>query len=314
MTRGSLALALGTALFALAPASAQLKPAELPRLMTARSVQSLPAAAPAETIRYGEGESQVVELFLPRGAAAGDPLPVVVMVHGGCWQKAVAGRELIRPAAGAFVERGYAVWSVGYRRIDEEGGGYPGTFADVGQAIDLLRSEAAQRNLDPARVVFWGHSAGAHLALWAAGRHRLPASSPLRAENPLRPRGVVSVGGLASLKDWEREIRLVCGDDTVPRLAPGDGPERFSDTSPDLLLPLGVPLVLLHGVYDAVAYPAMGLRFAQAARAAGDRAEVQPAPVAGHFEPIAPGTPAFAQALAAVEAFARLSGQITPSR
>jgi pimeloyl-ACP methyl ester carboxylesterase len=125
---------------------------------------------------------------------------------------------------------------------------------------------------------------------------------------------VVSVGGIASLKDWEREIRLVCGDETVSRLAPGDGPERFADTSPDLLLPLGVPLVLLHGVYDAVAYPAMGLRFAQAARAAGDRAEVQPAPVAGHFEPIAPGTPAFAQALAAVEAFARLPGQITPSR
>lgn len=314
MTPLSVGLALVGALAALSPAAAQMKPADLPRLMTARSVLSLPAAAPAETLRYGEAESQVVELFLPRAAASGDPLPVVVMVHGGCWQQAVAGRELVRPAAGAFLERGFAVWSIGYRRIDEEGGGYPGTFADVGRAIDLLRDEAAARNLDPARVVFWGHSAGAHLALWAAARHRLPGTSPLRTENPLRPRGVVSVGGFGSLREWEREIRLVCGDETVPRLAPGDGPERFADTSPDLLLPAGVPVVMLHGVYDGVAYPAMGLSYAQAARRAGDRADVQPAPVAGHFEPIAPGTPAFAQALAAVEAFAGAPAQITPSR
>lgn len=314
MRTHSLGLPLAAALLAAAPAGAQLKPAELPRLMTARSVLSLPAAAPTETLRYGEADSQVVELFLPRGATDKDPLPVVVMIHGGCWQQSVAGRELIRPAAGAFLERGFAVWSVGYRRIDEEGGGYPGTFADVGRAIDLLRDEAGARNLDMSRVVFWGHSAGAHLALWAAGRHRLPAGSPLRTDNPLRPRGVVAVGGLGSLKEWEGMIRLVCGDETVPRLAPGDAPSRFADTSPDELLPSAVPVVMVHGVYDHVAPPAMGLSYAQAARRAGDRADVQPAPVAGHFEPIAPGTPAFAQAAAAVEALARPTGQITPSR
>lgn len=314
MRTAALALLLAACLVHLVPAGAQLKPAELPRLMTARSVMSLPAAAPAETLRYGEGDSQVVELFLPRGMEGGDPLPVIVMIHGGCWQQSVAGRELVRPAAGAFVERGFAVWSVGYRRIDEAGGGYPGTFADVGRAVDLLRDEAAARNLDLSRIVFWGHSAGAHLALWAASRHRLPADSPLRTDNPLRPLGVVSVGGLTSLKDWEGHIRLVCGDDTVPRLAPGDGPARFADTSPDELLPSGVPMVLLHGVYDRIAPPAMGLSHAEAARRAGDRAELQPAPVAGHFEPIAPGTPAFAQAMSAIEALARPPGQMTPSR
>lgn len=307
-------LALTAALVATPAAHAQLKPADLPRLMTARSILSLPAAAPAETLRYGEADSQVVELFLPRTRVSDDPLPVVVLVHGGCWRQTVAGRELVRPAAGAFLERGFAVWSIGYRRVDEEGGGYPGTFTDVGRAIDLLRDEAGARNLDLSRVVFWGHSAGAHLALWAAARHRLPEASPLRTDNPLRPRGVVSVGGLGSLKAWEPQIRLACGAETVARLAPGDEPERFADTSPDLLLPAGVPVVMLHGVYDGVAYPAMGLAYAEAARRAGDRADVQPAPVAGHFEPIAPGTPAFAQGLAAVEALARQSGQTTPSR
>jgi acetyl esterase/lipase len=291
----------------LLPAAAQIKPVELPRLMTARTVAAIPAAAPADIIRYGEAPSQQVELFLPRpDPAAPDALrPVVAMVHGGCWQKSVAGPELLRAAAAAFTEKGYAVWSIGYRRIDEEGGGYPGTYVDVGQALDLLRDHAEARKLDLDRVVLFGHSAGGHLALWAAGRAKLPAESPLRVEKPLKPRGVVSVGGFGSLKDWEKEIRLVCGDDTVPRLAPGDTDARFADTSPDRLLPLGVASVMLHGVFDPVAYPAMGLDFAQAARKAGDKSDVQIAPVSGHFEVIAPGTAAFAQALAAIERLAR---------
>lgn len=289
--------------------------AELPRLMTMRSVMSLPAAAPAETIAYGEAPGQKVELFLPPPAAdTPDALrPVVVLIHGGCWQQSVAGPELVRPAAGAFLEKGYAVWSIGYRRIDEEGGGYPGTFQDVGQAVDALREQADAKQLDLNRVVFWGHSAGGHLALWAAGRHRLPADSPLASADPLRPRGVVSVGGFGSIETWETEIRTVCGADTVPKLAPAataDGTERsadqrFADTSPDRLLLTGVPVVMLHGVFDQVAFPAMGLDHAQDGRRAGDRVDIQIAPVAGHFEVIAPGSAAFAQGVAAVERFAR---------
>ena len=288
------------------PLLAQAKQAELPRLMTVRSVTSLPAATPSETIRYGEAPAQMVELFLPASKSTEpDALrPVVVMVHGGCWQQRY-GPDLMRPAAAAFLEKGFAVWSIGYRRIDEDGGGYPGTFADVGQAIDLIREHAEANRLDVNRVVIFGHSTGGHLGLWAAGRHKLPQSSPMRVDSPLRPRGVVSVGGFGSLKNWEREIRLVCGDTTVPLLAPGEEDARFADTSPDMLLPTGVPIVMLHGVFDQVAYPAMGLDHARAARTSGDRADLQLSPVTGHFEPIAPGTAAFAQGVAAVERLAQ---------
>ena len=288
---------------------------ELPRLMGPRAVASLPAATPTETIRYGEAPSQLVELFLPKPSAeTPDALrPVVVMVHGGCWRQKVAGPELLRPAAGAFLDKGYAVWSIGYRRIDEEGGGYPGTYQDVAKAIDLIREHAEANKLDLNRIVFYGHSAGGHLALWAAGRAKIPASSPLHSENPLKPRGVVSVGGFGSLANWSAEIATNCGADTLEKLAPKtaeDGSERtddvrFADTSPDKLLPLGVPVVMLHGVYDPVAFPAVGLDFASEARKAGDKADIWLAPVAGHFEVIAPGTRPFAQAVSAVDAFAK---------
>ena len=175
----------------------------------------------------------------------------------------------------------------------------------MGQALDLLREHAEAGKLDLNRVVLYGHAAGAQLALWSAGRAKLPAESPLKAENPLKPRGVVSVGGFGSLKKWQTEINAVCGADTVQKLAPGEDDARFADTSPELLLPTGVPVVMLHGVFDPVAPPAVGLDHAQDARRAGDPAEVQIAPVSGHFEVIAPGTSAFAQALAAIERFTR---------
>ncbi len=286
----------------------------LPTLLGPRSVLAVPAARPDQTFSYGEAEDQQAELFLPTdkgGAAKGDATkalrPVIVTIHGGCWRNDLPGREQMRAAAAAFLEKGWAVWNIGYRRIGEEGGGYPGTFQDVARAIDLLRDHADANRLDLSHVVFFGHSAGGHLALWAAGRSRLP-DGPLKTGDPLKPAGVVAVGGFGDLKTFAADINLQCGDDTVAKLTGADLPERpdpFADTSPAALLPTGVPVILLHGVYDSVAFPYVALTHTIAARKAGDRAEVQIAPQAGHFEVIVPGTAAFSQAVAAIERFTR---------
>ncbi len=301
---GRSAWALLALVLAASPAGSQLPAPALPQPMTVRSLAALPQPEPAETIRYGEAESQVVELFLPRQRPEG-LLPAVVLVHGGCWQAKVAGRELVRPAAGALAQKGFAVWSIGYRRVDEEGGGFPGTYADVASAIDLLAAQAADRGIDSGRVAFLGHSAGAHLALWAAARHRLPKESPLAAASPLRPKGVVAVGGLVDLEGEAALIRDVCGVDPAESLANRDAEKPFAETSPVGLLPTGVPVTLVHGIYDGVAYPALGLAHAQRARRAGDRAEIFVVPNSGHFEGIAPGTRAFDIVAAALEGFTR---------
>ncbi len=320
-----------------APALAQpAGPPPLPRLMTPRSIASAPAATPDQVLGYGEAEVQKAELFLPRPDPANpDALrPVVVTIHGGCWVASTAGREQMRAAAASFLDKGFAVWNIGYRRVDEPGGGYPGTFQDVAKALDLLREQAEANKLDLQRVILFGHSAGAHLALWAAGRAKLPADSVLRSDTPLKPRGVVGVGSIGDLKWFADQVDPICAPGTLAKLvglpaaaeavapaaaeaaaegatvpaeaaAPIPRADPFADTSPAALLPTGVPIVLLHGVYDSVTYPYVGLQFAMAARKAGDRADIQIAPMAGHFEVVVPGTPAFAQALAAVERLAR---------
>lgn len=298
-------LALAAALLFSAPAAAQSPPA-LPRLMTVAGVMALPTARPAEVIAYGEAESQRIELFLPDKRTEGQALPVVVLIHGGCWQKAVAGRELVRPAATALAAKGFAVWSVGYRRVDEEGGGYPGTYLDVAKAIETLEASAGEFGLDLARVAFIGHSAGAHLAAWAAARHRIEKASPLAPEKPpLRPRGIVSMGGLLDLEGDGWVIRGVCKVDPAEALVNPQAEKPYADTSPAAMLPLGVPVTLVHGVFDGVSFPELGLAFATAARRAGDQTDVIVAPVSGHFEVIAPGSRAFEQVAEAIGRFTK---------
>ena len=116
-------------------------------------------------IAYGPDPSQFGELYLPDAAG---PNPVVVTIHGGFWRSMYNLGE-IQDVAAALPDEGYAVWNIEYRRIGQPGGGYPGTLQDVARAIDYLRVLAPQYGLDLERVITLGHSAGGHLALWAAG-------------------------------------------------------------------------------------------------------------------------------------------------
>ncbi|MFS8095717.1 alpha/beta hydrolase [Lentzea alba] len=123
-----------------------------------------PADRAVRTIAYGPHPSQVGELYLPAGEG---PFPVIVLVHGGYWT-ALWDRRGTTRLADALVGEGYAVWNVEYRRLGEEGGGWPGTFDDVAAAVDAVADPHPA--LDLSRVQVVGHSAGGQLAVWAAGR------------------------------------------------------------------------------------------------------------------------------------------------
>ena len=194
-------------------------PASAQPLMTGQDLLALPQPPADRTIAYGSAPQQVAELRLPKGPG---PHPVVVLVHGGCWQ-APWGFDHVRSLAAALTAEGYATWSLEYRRLGDPGGGWPGTFEDVAHGADHLREVAREHPLDLDRVVAVGHSAGGQLALWLAARPRLPEGSPLRAAKPLRLRGVVSLAGITDLRAGAASG--VCGD-AIPQLlgGPAAGP------------------------------------------------------------------------------------------
>lgn len=252
-----------------------------------------PADRSVRTIAYGPHPSQVGELYLPEGDG---PFPVIVLFHGGYWS-ALWDRRGTTRLADALVGEGYAVWNVEYRRLGEEGGGWPGTFDDVSAAVDVLPE------LDPAldltRVQVVGHSAGGQLAVWVAGR----------TDGRVRPRSAVSIAGLldvaagdagkigAELADPDAPPPADAPEPTRPELGPviagmaGEGmvhalfgghredvPDRYARA----VQPLTVPLLQILGEDDDV----IPLEYA-----GHPSAELRRIPDANHFDVIDPGHP-----------------------
>ncbi|MDX1646742.1 MAG: alpha/beta hydrolase [Longimicrobiales bacterium] len=264
-------------------------------LLTAADLQALPDAPPDHTISYGPADQNFGHLYLPDGPG---PHPVVAFIHGGCFLSAF---DITHTASlsRAVADAGYAVWSVEYRRVGDEGGGWPNTFDDVGRAVDHLRHLALVHDLDLDRLVVAGHSAGGTLALWAAARSRIPESSPLYVADPLRPSAVF---GLAAVGDLEAvHMQGSCGN-VVDRLmggGPVEVPERYAAASPMQLVPLDVPVVSLVGSRDPWTPPSVS--WVHRARAVGmDEIRLVELPRSGHFEMIAPATPTWSSVMRAL--------------
>jgi acetyl esterase/lipase len=247
--------------------------------MTLTQYMSLKGPEPTAHIAYGSAPSQYAELFKPAGNG---PFPVVVLVHGGCWQTEYGGIKQFRNISGALAAEGIAVWNVEYRRVDEAGGGFPGTQEDMIAALDALVANAKTYQLDLEKLAAVGHSAGGYMVQWAAGRGRIPSSSPLYRAQPLALQHVVSLGGINDLRHWTGicgfEVSKLTGTPSAVRA------DVFADTNPAELIPNGSQTVLITGELDQQVPKETAFRFAAKAKAAGDSAEVIVLPGASHFD------------------------------
>ena len=256
-----------------------------PARVTVGDLNKLPARAADLKIAYGPAPQQFGELRLPKGKG---PHPVIVVIHGGCWGD-FADATYTSNLSTRLADAGAATWNIEYRLVHQAGGGWPGTIQDAGAAIDHLRKIAKANNLDLKRVVTTGHSAGGHLALWAASRKNIRKSSPLYVRNPLPISATVPIAGIVDLEAFYEYGLNVCGDRERQTLGGTvkEVPDRYRDASPMSLLPIRIPQTLLFGDDDR-AVP--GRLFGAYITAA--KPEVVNVPGAAHFEFLMPGTPA----------------------
>lgn len=285
-------LAIGAFTIATACSGTKAPPHDAPSrdssLMTPQDLQALPSQPPDQRVAYGVDSSQYGELRVPPGPG---PHPVVVLIHGGCFKAAYGTLRDLAPMGDALKTEGIATWNIEYRRLGQPGGGWTGTYLDVGHAVDYLRQIADQYQLDLGRVVLVGHSAGGHLAMWAAARARIPLSSPLHTKSPLPVRGAVDLAGPLDLTAHIPEYQALCGDTVITSLlggSPAAVPDRYAHASPIRLLPLGMPQVLVIGQYEDFVPRPLVEAYAQAARNVGDSVRVFTVPGAGHFELASP--------------------------
>jgi acetyl esterase/lipase len=250
------------------------------------NLEELAKAPPGKKFAYGAEPLQFGELSLPEGPG---PHPVLINIHGGCWL-AEYNIDHSRALANAFANDGIAVWNLEYRRVGDPGGGWPGTFLDVGNGADFLRTLAKDHSLDLKRVLVMGHSAGGHFALWLAARGKIATASEIHQDHPIE---IVGVLGLAPAPELDAlHAKQVCGHvvDKLMGGSPADLPDRYRDAMPSAMLPLGVPQILLVGKRDHQ-WSWVGEAYRDKARAAGEaKVEFIEAPEAGHFEVIDPNS------------------------
>ncbi|MFI0886679.1 alpha/beta hydrolase [Streptomyces eurythermus] len=286
------------------------------------SAFSHPQVDPDITAAYGDHPDQVIDFYVPRPGQAAAPTalaPLVVVLHGGAW-RARYDRRHVTPFAAYLARRGFVVANVEYRRGGEEGGGgaggeggvggaggaggegsvppagrWPDTFDDVAAALDALPALAGEvvPQADAGRTVLTGHSAGGHLALWAAARHVLPADAPWRTDGPAPLRGVVA---LAPIADFEVAEKLEVCDHATRQLLGGQAvfAERSRYADPARLLPTGIATTLVQGRADVTVPHQVAESYAEAAAKAGEMVGLTLLKDVGHFPLIDPAADACA--------------------
>lgn len=240
----------------------------------------------ARKLRYGSSRHQVGVYRDPERRDTGRPAaPTIVLLHGGSWSWPY-NRWVMWLLAGDAARRGWGVFNVDYRRVGRfgGGGGWPETFGDARTAIEMITNDTAQLGIDPDRVVVVGHSAGGHLALVGSAT----------ADTP--PALVVSMSGPTDLERlWSN------GSQPVRDLTAGAPiTTRWSITSPMHMLPLGVPIICVHGEADTTVHPKHTTAFVEAARSAGDVAQAVLAPGETHKDALKPTSAIWAAVTVAI--------------
>ena len=258
------------------------------------------------TISYGSHPTSFGELQLPSGDG---PFPVVVLIHGGCYRSDLGSTKGYRPMAEALERNGIATWNVEYRRVGHAGGGWPGTYQDLGLAIDFLQVIAESYPVDINRAVVLGHSSGGSFAAWLAARPLLPVTSEIRGDPKVHLAGVVisdSAIDPVVLDSRGVDGELLCGERVLERLIGGtrdSHPDRLRQISSIDWLPWGVPQEY---IVSSEFYPVTPNRtyfngritarlrdYPLIAGAAGDTINVDVIDGADHFDFYKPDTEAF---------------------
>lgn len=132
----------------------------------------------ADVSFLGGDREEKLDAYLPDLAPWPGLRPAVIVIHGGGWAQGDKAEPRQRKIAAALTERGYAVFSINYRLTHFSGeilksppvrSCWPDCLHDCLAAVRFVRANAASWRVDPARLAFFGLSAGAHLALLAAG-------------------------------------------------------------------------------------------------------------------------------------------------
>lgn len=222
-------------------------------------------------VPYGRDGNQFGELRFGCGRRRD---VIITNIHGGFWRHRY---DLVHAGhvCAALSASGFTTWNIEYRRVGNDGGGWPGTLDDVRLAWGFVAELAARYGLRADKVIVVGHSAGGQLALCLA------------AHEP-SIRAVVSLAGVV---DLQRAWALHLSSDAVAEFlggSPEDVPQNYRAADP---MQLSIPQcmqVVIHGAADENVPPDFSRAYCERKKKQGEKVRLVEIPKADHFDLIDP--------------------------
>lgn len=245
-------------------------------------ILNLPPPPADKRVAYGSDPNQFLDLRFP-SKTQHRSWPLVMNLHGGFW-RAKYSLEHGGHLCGALRARGVATANVEYRRVGNDGGGWPGTFADIRSAHQFLLQNTRAYSFDPARVLVMGHSAGGQLALCLAAHEK----------------AVTRVISLAGVVNLQSAFELHLSNNAVVeflRGTPREVPDHYREADP---MQLAIPQArqwLIHGSSDDTVPPEFSREYVAAKQKIPRKEDVYLLEVAGasHLDLIDPRSGAWKQ-------------------
>lgn len=255
--------------------------------------------ADGRAIRYTAGDGTPLTGRLFRAAGAG-LRPTLVVLYGGAWRTGDA--EQFAAFNRRLAAAGYTVVALDYRHAPAHE--FPAQLDDAARGLALVRDSALAWGADAARLVLWGRSSGAHLAMLTAWTDSARGVPPVR--------GVVDYYGPVDLVegyahppnpdpiDARHVLRDFLGG------TPATMPAEYRTASPLTHVRPGLPpTLLIYGGRDHLVEARFGRALARALVAAGDPATYVELPWAEHGFDAVPGGVGERVATAVTEQFLR---------
>lgn len=222
----------------------------------------------------GNGRELKVDIFPPTGPH--NYRTAVLQLHGGRWR--YGNRKMMADHAHSLSQCGFTCLPTEYRLLSEAP--WPAALHDVKAAIRWTRANAERLGIEPDRIVIQGCSAGAYLALMAAGTHGRAEweGDGGHADVSSTVNAIISIYPVTLFKkDWAGcytgDVPVAAADDSLPAsllLEDQLTEDNIRAISPyTYVTPQFPPTALWHGGADAYVPPSHSQRMYNALAQAG---------------------------------------------